>query len=1307
VDRVCNRFEAAWRAGRPLAVEECLAGWEEPERSVLLRELILLEVYYRRRHGESGGAADYRGRFPQLDPEWLESVLAITGATSTAGAVSSAARTTGTDRAGEETHRETGSPAPLRVVGEYEVLEEIARGGMGVVYKARQKSLNRIVALKMILAGQLASPDEVERFRREARATAELDHPNIVPVYEVGEHHGQYYFSMKLIEGDSLDGRKAAFVADPRGAAELMAKATRAVHYAHQRGILHRDLKPANILLDAAGEPHVTDFGLAKRLEGHAGLTQSGGIVGTPSYMAPEQAGRKGLTTAADVYGLGAVLYDLLTGRPPFKAETPLDTLLQVQTEEPAPVPVLNPRVPPDLATVCMKCLEKAPERRYSAAVDLAEDLERFLAGEPVAARPVGNWERAARWVRRHPAPTGLAAVSLVAALALVGLIVGQSYNARLAETNGRLTEVNGRLETASEQLKTALQTAEGLQLLTRRSQYAAQMDLAGRLCSEGQWFLATDLLESQRPGTGQPDLRGLEWYVLRQLCRGRAVTRKEYHMPILGLTFQPILGLTFTPAGRLLAADQDGTVRFWDAETGRELASTEATGRIDGGVFSPDGKRFAGIGEAGVVRIWDTGTGRLVLSLQADAKAIVGMAFSPDSRYLAAGGDDKAVKLWDLGTGRNIRTLQGHPGPVTAVAFDPAGQRLASGSHAQIKLWDLGSGREILATRGRVGKIEGLTFSPDGRYLASCSDDRVRLWDVETGLPRASFKGHTDFVSSVCFSPDGQRLASGSNDQTVRLWDVSTGQETVTLFLNPAQAPNVFENRLTGLAFSSDGQRLALATSRQQKQIVCIWEAPREQATQLKRNGGQDWPMFGGSPQRNMVNTAERDLPVAWAIDEDEQRNVKWVTELGGTSHGAPTVAGGKVFVGTSNGKPRDPKIESDKGVLMCFDEATGRFLWQAVHDKLDNPEENDFPMQGIASTPAVEDNRVYYVSNRCELVCADANGDPDREGQAKLLWKLDMMKDLGVFPRRLAMCSPLIAGDLVFVVTGNGVNEKSEVPAPKAPSFIAVDKKSGKLRWKDNSPGDKIMEGQWGNPCYAEVNGKGQVIFPGGDGWLYSFEPQTGKPIWKFDCNPKGAVFKAGGRGERNYLMATPVVHANKVYVGVGRNPEDGVAEGRFFCIDITKTGDVSAQDDNFDPKAEVNKKSALVWSFGGRIVPKPKRGRSFYFGRTISTAAIHDGLCYIPEFDGFLFCLDAKTGEKYWSYDLKQTVWDSPLWIDGKVYLANDDGEVFIFLASKEKWLLNHIPMEGLIQSPPVAAHGVLYINTGNRLYAIAQQ
>ncbi|HEY7155114.1 MAG TPA: PQQ-binding-like beta-propeller repeat protein [Gemmataceae bacterium] len=469
-----------------------------------------------------------------------------------------------------------------------------------------------------------------------------------------------------------------------------------------------------------------------------------------------------------------------------------------------------------------------------------------------------------------------------------------------------------------------------------------------------------------------------------------------------------------------------------------------------------------------------------------------------------------------------------------------------------------------------------------------------------------------------------------------------------------------------------------------------------------------RSWPMFGGTVHRNLVNADAAGIPGTWSVEEGQVKNVKWSAKLGDKALGGPIVAGGRIYVGTN--RPHNSEEEEYKGVLMCFNEADGKFLWQSVHEALkDGTGAQNY---GIVSSPCVDGDRVYYVSNRWEVVCVTAAGKADK---ADVLWKLDMIKELKVNPNglsgSLSICSPLVIDDLVYVVTANGVDATGKPPAPDAPSFIAVNKKTGKVGWEDHSPGKKIMDGQWGNPAAAQVNGQWHVYFPGGDGWLYAFEAKTGKLVWKFDCNPKAAQFRAGGRGTRNYIVSTPVVWENKLYIATGRQPDDGNGEGHLWCIDITKQPknedkDLSPVKDNFDPKAEVNKDSGLVWHFGGPVVPKPEdAGREWVFGRTVSTVAIHDGLLYAAEIAGFLNCLDARTGKKHWEYDLKAATWSSPYYADGKVFMGTDDGNMFVFAHGKELKKPTKIDMSEALLSPPTAINGTLYVSNGMNLFAIA--
>jgi len=446
-----------------------------------------------------------------------------------------------------------------------------------------------------------------------------------------------------------------------------------------------------------------------------------------------------------------------------------------------------------------------------------------------------------------------------------------------------------------------------------------------------------------------------------------------------------------------------------------------------------------------------------------------------------------------------------------------------------------------------------------------------------------------------------------------------------------------------------------------------------------------EDWPMWGGTAQRNMTS-AMKNLPESW--DAKNGTHIKWRAALGSASNGNPVVAGGKIFLGTNNGNPRNPEIAGDKGVLMCLRESDGQFLWQAVSDKLESGFENDWPEQGVCSSPAVEGKRLYYVSNRGELLCLDTEGfmDGSNDGpfqdevhkgptDADIIWKLDMMKELGVNQLFMASSSPVIWEDLVFVGTSNGRDSTDEkVVAPKAPSFIAVNKDTGKVVWQDNSPGDRILHGQWSSAALGLVDGVQQVFFPGGDGWIYGFNARTGELIWKFDMNPKDAVWPK----TRNYGVATPVFSGGLVFVSVGQDPDHGNGIGHTYCIDPAKRGDIT--------------ETGRVWQYDK-------------IGRSISTAAVADGLVYISDFKGFLHCLDAKTGKPYWTYDMLASVWGSPLAADGKVYLGDEDGDVAVLKAGQEMKKLAEIDMGASVYSTPVPANGVLYIMTPSSLVAIA--
>ena len=432
-----------------------------------------------------------------------------------------------------------------------------------------------------------------------------------------------------------------------------------------------------------------------------------------------------------------------------------------------------------------------------------------------------------------------------------------------------------------------------------------------------------------------------------------------------------------------------------------------------------------------------------------------------------------------------------------------------------------------------------------------------------------------------------------------------------------------------------------------------------------------EDWPMWGRTPQRNMVSP-EKNAPTEW--DVSSGANIKWTAQLGSQSYGNIVVANGLAFAGSNNEGMYDKAYNKDAGVLLAFDEKTGKFLWQNLSPKLAAGRVNDWPFQGICCSPLVEEHLVWYTTSRCETICVDMS--PLQAGdKPKQVWKSDMMGQLGVFPHNMTSCSPFSYGDYIYVITGNGVDESHKnVPAPQAPAIVCFDKHTGKVVWAKNPPGENILHGQWSSPALAEVNGQAQVIAPLGDGWVYAFDAKTGEIVWKFDSNNKNTIYPT----TRNELISTPVVVGDRMYIANGQDPEHGEGVGHLYAIDPTKTGDIT--------------KSGLIWHYDK-------------IRRSISTGAIYNGILFYSDFSGFLHALDVKTGKPFWTHDMFAAIWGSPIVIGDKVYLGDEDGDVTVLNADRTMKVVAESNMGSSVYSTPVPANGALFIVNRNELFAIA--
>jgi WD40 repeat protein/serine/threonine protein kinase len=718
--------------------------------------------------------------------------------------------------------------------GDYELIEEIARGGMGVVYKARQKSLDRIVAVKMILAGAFAGHQLIQRFRAEVTAAALLKHPNIVPIHEVGIQGGQHFFSMEYVEGQTLSQLVGHRPLPAQTAARYVRGIAEAIQYAHQQGILHRDLKPSNVLIDAAtDQPRVTDFGLAKRLDGESSITVTGQVLGSPNFMPPEQAGgsRGKVGRRSDVYGLGGILYYALTARAPFQGATIETTIHEVLNTEPLSPRVLNPSVPRDLETICLKCLEKEPEKRYPTAAALAEELERFGRDEPIQARPVGRLEKGWRWCRRKPALAGSLAS---AALLLLVVSIGSPLVALHFKRARQVTALN---------------------------LYAADIKGANTALEEHDLLGARKLLDQISDSPDQRELRGWEWRYLMGQCRSD-------ELATLGTHDKWVEGVAFSPDDKVLVSiSGDGVAKLWDWKLRKEILSWQAHRPVlkhermmpaHAVMFLPGTSILATTGADELVHLWNLGStsplvsfsspsdetglldctrdGRLlatrsgnqvvlwdisdprqpkqVARLDTKLRYIFEVLFLPDGRSLLASSGPEGIQWWDISNVEQPRQKETPPQGRLSMALSPDGRLLVS----DFTLWDVESletkaGRSLAESRGAYAHV--FNFSPDGRSLISSeSFGNIVFRDLRAERLPVTLQGHDEPVWSLAITSDGRTMASASLDKTVRLWDVAD------IWRDGPNKEPLRQHRAVALAFSPDAKYLASIS----------WEDPRKE---------------------------------------------------------------------------------------------------------------------------------------------------------------------------------------------------------------------------------------------------------------------------------------------------------------------------------------------------------------------------------------------------------------------------------------------------------------------------------------------